>query len=267
MNIPIAPLSPLNLSRLTWAEVEKEILRLPAVILPLGGLEPYGRLGGLGIASACAEALANALSEKMKLLCAPVLSFGCTIPYRSFGGSAGIKSRTLTNILCETIRGWFMQGFKAIIIIDMLTENGEALDLAVQRLKTSNPDCSILVFSIQKDRQGRGFIAGEMPGQELGRTERGMLSLAAWIDPALVREGAKEGVPEIPPDAERFKKWHKRGADPEQFRKYFPGASGSAPGKHYSADFGKRLFGYILEILEEKATIAADTTEPNQDAS
>lgn len=249
--------SPLDLSRLTFAEVEKEIKEHGALVVPLGGCEPWGRFGTFGVASACAEALANALSEKMRVLCAPVLGIGCSTPFMSFGGTAGIKPRTFTNIICETVRMWFFQGFRTIIAIDALSENSEALELAERRLKSSHPDRAIYVFSFQQDAQVRAFIARHVPGRELGRTEYGMLSMAAWIDPGLVR--GIDGGPErekaagtVEPDAARYRQWHKRGADPEQFRKQFPDGSSSNIASGFDAGFGKTLFEYILSVIEEK---------------
>jgi creatinine amidohydrolase/Fe(II)-dependent formamide hydrolase-like protein len=254
-------LSPLNLSRLTYHEVEKEIELLPALIFPLGGCEQYGQLGALGVAHACAEALANALAEKTRLLCAPVVNYGCSMPFQSFGGTAGIKSRTLINLLCETIRMWLFQGFKLIVIVDALMENHETIALVEKRLKSSHPDGKIIRFSLQCDPRVRAFIAKNIPGMEMGRTEYGMLSMAAWIDSALVRQPAGIDAPTIRPDAENFKRWHKRGADPEQFRKFFPEGSSSAFANNYNADFGKQLFGYILSLLEEDVALPVQSLQ------
>ena len=257
-------MSPLNLARLTCSEVEQEIKRLPVLIAPLGGCEPWGRFGTFGVASACAGALANALSEKMQVLCAPVLGFGCSTPFMSFGGTAGIKPRTFTNIICETVRMWFFQGFRTIISIDALSENSEALELAERRLKLSHPDHTVVIFSLQKDTRVRAFIAGHVPGLELGRTEYGMLSMAAWIDPGLVHANEKEIVPAITMDAARYRQWHKRGADPEQFRKQFPNGSTSNIASGFDAGFGKTLFEYILSVIEEKMASLKPRTPANR---
>lgn len=258
-------LSPLNLSRLTFCEVEKEIERLPALVVPLGGCEPWGRSGTLGVASACSDALANALSEKLQVLCAPVFGPGCSTPFMSFGGTAGVKQRTLGNIFCETVRMWFFQGLRIIVAINTLAENNAALILAEKRLKISHPDCMVVLFSLHHDARVRAFIARHQPGPEPGRTEFGMLSMAAWIDPDLVRGPVKDEVPATAwPDADRFKKWHKRGADPEQFRKLFPNGSSSPIAAGFNAGFGKRLFEYILQTLEEDTASRVSTTSTNR---
>jgi creatinine amidohydrolase/Fe(II)-dependent formamide hydrolase-like protein len=250
MTLPVS--TPLALSRLTFCEVAREMERLPALAMPLGGCEPYGGLGSLGVASACAEAVAAAFSERCRVLLAPVLAYGCSISYRSFEGTAGVKPHALTNLLCETVRGWYYQGFKVLFVIDALMDNGEAIDLAVRRLHTSHPDRTIVTLSLQRDERIRAFIGDHISGKEFGRTEYGMLSLAAYIDMTLVRACIVDKR-EYPPDPQRFRSWRKRGGDPQQFRKYFPDGSSSTIANRFDADFGKQLFEYILQVLSERA--------------
>jgi creatinine amidohydrolase/Fe(II)-dependent formamide hydrolase-like protein len=245
--------TPYALSRLTFREIARERERLGALILPLGGCEPYADLGSMGVASACAEALGAAVSAKLRLLLAPTLAYGCSTPYRAFEGAAGVKPRVLTNFLCETIRGWYLQGFSSVIIIDALADNGEAVDCALQRLKSSDPNRTAVLLSLQRDERIRAFIGNHVPGKELGRTEFGMLSMASFIDPGLVRK-VEEDVQRSLPDPQRFRTWRKRGADPQQFRKIFPQASASSIAHRYDPDFGKVLFEYILQLLIETAT-------------
>jgi creatinine amidohydrolase/Fe(II)-dependent formamide hydrolase-like protein len=240
-----------DISRLTFREVERELSRLPALILPLGGCEPYGESGALGVASACAGSLGMALSDRRRMLLAPTLGYGCSTPYGAFGGCAGVKPRTQTNILCETVRRWRRQGFEAIVLIDALYDNSEAVDLAVQRLKVSDPDLAVVVFSLQRDKRVRAFVGRQVQGKEPGRTEYGLLSLAAFVDPGLVRKIDNSDIARPQPDAERYRTWRKRGADPQQYRKLFPTASASGERNRFDADFGRELFGFILQLLDE----------------
>ena len=239
----------LNLSYLTFREVEKEIARLPALILPLGGCEAYGECSCLGTVSACVEVIAAALSSKLRLLLAPTLAFGCSTPYSAFGGSAGVKARTLTNILCEAIRQWYGQGFRAVILIDGLFNNDEPVNQALRKLKNVKPKMKILVFSLQRDERVRAFIGQHVQGKEYGRTEYGLSSLAAFIDPGLVRQPQKNQTAAIAPDLKCFDAWRKRGADPERYRKLFPNASTGSSVCQCNAAFGKELFDFILQLL------------------
>ena len=255
--------SHLNLSHLTFQEVEKEIAGNPALILPLGGCEPYGEYGTLGTVSAVVEALATALSSKLHLLLAPTQAFGCSTPYSAFGGSAGLKARTLTNILCETIRQWYGQGFRAVIIIDGQFDNSEAVDQALRRLKNVKPEMKICAFSLQRDERVRAFIGQHVQGKEYGRTEYGLSSLAAFIDPGLVREPKKNSPLTKAPDPECYTTWRKRGADPEHYRKLFPNASAGNSACRFNVDFGENLFDFILQLLiAAVATLSSSGRSP-----
>jgi creatinine amidohydrolase/Fe(II)-dependent formamide hydrolase-like protein len=238
------------LSCLTFREIEKELSRCPALILPLGGCEPYGASGTLGTATACAGAFAAALAEKLKILYAPALAVGCSTAYGSFGGTAGVKPRTMTNILYETIRRWQVQGFMMVIIIDGLFDNGEAVEEALRWLKNSAHDLNVVSFSLQRDERIRAFIGRHGGGKEPGRTEYGLLSLAAHIDASLVRPAEKKQATAAA-RTECYVTWRKRGADPQQFRKLFPECSVSDAAHPFDPVFGKELFGFILQLLVE----------------
>ena len=244
------------LSHLTCSEVEHEVARFPALLVPLGGCEPWARCGALGVASACAEAVAETLSSRNRILLAPTLPYGCSTSYGAFEGSSGLKPRTFENLLCETIRLWRGQGFRLFIIVDGLFDNFAAVEGAVRRLRKDTPKASIEYFSLQRNERIRAFMNTRFPGKEPGRAESGMLSLAAFIDPTLVRahdslSGAHGKSRQAPPDGETFRRWKKRGGDPQQFRKLFPAASTCEQPGRYDADFGRELFGFILRLIEE----------------
>jgi creatinine amidohydrolase/Fe(II)-dependent formamide hydrolase-like protein len=252
--------SPFDISLLTFPEIEKQIRKNPVLILPLGGCEPFTAFGALGIGTVVVQALAQELSLKTGILVAPPLPYGCSTPYASFSGTAGVKPRTLTNILCETIRMWHFQGMNTILVIDSLAHNGDAVTLAQKRCFCSHPGLTITVYSLEQCDDLRAFIAKETGGEELDRKEFALLSMAAWIDSGLVRPAPEKAF--IASDAirSRFRTWHKRGADPEQLRKFAPGCSCSNSAHRYDPDIGRSLFEYILESLEK---IAAGVISPH----
>ena len=239
------------LSRLTFGEIEREIARFPAMVLPLGGSEPYGSEGALGIASACSEAVAAALSRRHAMLMAPTLHYGCSTPYTAFGGAAGVNPRTFTNALCEILRRFRRQGIELVVIIDPLFDNGPAIDKAVNRLKKWDRNLHILIFGLQRDERLRAFIARRSGLWGPGRSEFAMLSLASCIDPGLIRgtgAGRENGASANP---ERYNRWRRRGADPEQFRALFPEGTVTGAGGRYDADTGRELFQYGMTLLDE----------------
>jgi creatinine amidohydrolase/Fe(II)-dependent formamide hydrolase-like protein len=250
-NISSFSRSPHAISHLTFPEIERTIARVPALILPLGGCEPYADFGALGIPSACVDTLAQAFSSKSGIMVAPTLTYGCSTPYSAFGGTAGIKPRTLANILCEIVRRWHRQGISMLVVIDGVFDNREPVGQALRRLEKSCPALKVAVLSLHSDERIRAFTALRQSGKELFRAEYGMVSMAAFIDPAQVREPERERSEKPLEPPERYRTWRKRGSDPDRFRKLSPTCSLSAIAPMYDADFGGELFGYILHLLDE----------------
>ncbi len=243
--------SPYLLSRLTFTEIEREIVRFPALVLPLGGSEPYGPGATLGLASACSEAIAATLSRRYGMLMAPTLHYGCSTSYSAFGGAVGMKPRTLTNTLCEILRHFRRQGIGLVLILDPLLGNGPAMDETVNRLKKWDRNLQVVTFEVQREEHIKTFIGSRCAIDEFGRGEVAMLCLASYIDPSLVRTDTTEGRELAASTPELYRKWRRRGADPQQFRSLFPDGS---PGRWdciHDSGIGEELFEYILKLIDE----------------
>jgi creatinine amidohydrolase/Fe(II)-dependent formamide hydrolase-like protein len=243
--------TPFLLSRLTFPEIERKIARFPALLLPLGGIEPYGAGAALGLASACSEAVASVLSRRHEMLLAPTLHYGCSTPYSDFGGATGMKLRTLTNALCEILRRFRRQGFDSMVIIDPLLDNGPALDEAVNRLKRWDRKLRIVTFGLQREESVKAFIRRRSTIKEFGRSEFAMLSLASYINPRLVQDDTDGGKEMADSTQELYRKWRRRGADPQQFRSLFPDGSAGSGGCRYDSEIGRELFEYIITLIDE----------------
>jgi creatinine amidohydrolase/Fe(II)-dependent formamide hydrolase-like protein len=244
--------TPYLLSRLTFAEIEREIVRFPAVVLPLGGSEPYGPGAALGLASACSETIASALSRRYGMLMAPTLHYGCSTPYSAFGGAVGMKPRTLTNALCEILRRFRRQGIGLVVIIDPLLDNGPALDEAVKRLKKWDQNLQIVTFGLQREERVRAFIGRRCTiKNEFGRSEFVMLSIASHIDPRLVRVDTAREKKIAASTEELYRKWRRRGADPQQFRKLFSDGSTGMGGCTHDSEIGRELLECIVAMIDE----------------
>lgn len=243
-------ISAYSLSRLTYVDVLDHIKKKPYLILPLGGMEPFGIYGGFGINSLCIEALAGAFSQQTEILVAPLVNFSCTTQFKSFQGAIGIKPKVFCSFLSNLCNDSFYQGFEKVLILNSIEENTLALELLVKRY--NNDRCvKIEIFSLQNDKKVREFIAERKSGIEMGRSEFMMLSMAAFLNSKLL-------CPFIPekkivfPNASIFNTWKKRGRDPEKFRKLFPSASSSNCAHQYDARFGNEVFVFILRLLLQK---------------
>ncbi len=234
---------------MTHHEIYTNIQKMPHLIIPLGGLEPFGNFGNLGINSLCINAIAGAVSQKLEMLLAPAIDYGCTTPFKSFHGAIGIKPKTFCSFLSSLCNDCFFQGFESVLILNSIEENDLALELLAKRYNNS---CKkIYMFSLQSDKRVREFVASCKSGVELGRSEFMMLSMAAFIQPNLLLASGTEKNVKIP-DPSIYKTWKKRGADPEKFRKLFPSGSASTIAQEYNPEIGGRIFNFIIDLLSNQ---------------
>jgi creatinine amidohydrolase/Fe(II)-dependent formamide hydrolase-like protein len=237
---------PINTGNMTFTEVEAGIRECSSLIMPLGGTEPYGKSFSMGIATLCASAIADNLSSRLNVMVAPVLPFGCSTAYRAFGGTAGLKPRTFTNLIIDICRDWIAQGFSSILLIDSLDDNSQALDDAICRLNKVK-DGAVKAFSIQADPRVRKFVSQMVSGVEYGRSEFMIQSFAAWL---LQNQNLCDcGTAKILPDEKVFRQWKKRGKDPQKFRKLFPDAVSSSVSQPCDISKGRDIFYFIMDLL------------------
>ena len=247
-------IKPLRLAELTFREIAAELKRCQGLILPLGGIEPLGEAGISGASAFCSKNIADALSDRCGVMVAPALEYGCSTAYKAFEGSAGLRSRTLSNILLELCGDWIFQGFKRIMLIDFSAYNSEACEIFLKRINAGKHVAQ--VFSVHSDRRIRSYITELMPGDEYGRSEFALLSLLAFLLPGFVSES--ERLKQKLPEMQVYRSWQKRGRDPQKFRKLFPMGSASQTAFKFDADLGKEIFGYILTVLEKDLKLFLD---------
>lgn len=232
---------------MNFREISDYLKICPSLIVPIGVMEPIGSMAPIGIQSRCSVSLAESLSSRLKVLTAPVLNYSCSSAFKSFEGCAGIRGRTFSNIILELCKDWIFQGFKRILLINVSSENDEAVNLAMKRINYKS-EC-VKHFSLQSDPRIINYVKKINPGEEYGRSELLILSIAEYLFADLISE--KDGLVNDLPDIKQYQIWKKRGKDPQKFRKLFPQGSTSAVAAERSADFGRDLFSHIISILEE----------------
>lgn len=240
---------PLRIFDMDFEECSTHLHRCPSLILPLGILEPIGKNGAIGLASRCSELLAEAFSSKLQVLAAPAIYYSCSTAFKSFEGSAGVRSRTFSNQLVEICKDWQFQGFKRILLINISSENDEAIDEALKRLNRGNN--YVKCFSLQTDSRIRAHVSRVRSGTELGRSEFLILSLASFLAPEMVRKNIEKTSSQLL-DVKQYQLWKKRGKDPQKFRKLFPDGSTSDSISESVSDFGKGIFEFIMTLLEDE---------------
>jgi creatinine amidohydrolase/Fe(II)-dependent formamide hydrolase-like protein len=251
---------------LTVPEIQEYLTRNNSIIIPLGGLEPLGDIGAIGIPGLCIDTIAREIACQCGTLVTPMLPFASSPLFKAFPGCVSMGSSGYENILSYICSGYVYQGFKRILLLQSVLMPDQALEMILKRLKKYSADAQIKLYSWQNDKLVVDFLQSESGVSAFERLEIGLLSLAGYIDKDAVRDISFTGVPDEV-TLSQYKTWRKRGADPHKFRKLFPSGITSKKGVvPPSPDLGKKLFQYILNIMisEYSDFLKADTANAAQ---
>ncbi|MDR0305461.1 MAG: creatininase family protein [Chitinispirillales bacterium] len=256
-NEPQTETSVFNIEQLRTSQVRERIAQCPALILPLSGCEPFGSVGALGAESICVKSVADALSARFSVLTAPLIPYGCSTPFISFAGAAGVKPRTFINMLCEILHGYVFQGINRIFVLNAVPFNTEPVLEALSRLKVKYPEIKTALFSI-----GVGDMSMEANKQNDGidRNDALILSLLAYLSSDMISEDEAPKAlikkklehrshrerPVVVPHP-HYKNWKKRGRDPQKLAALFPQGTFLAADADISGQQGKVFFERIIE--------------------
>ena len=210
--------NPRRLSDSSVSDLENYLQTTPAVIIPVGSLEPIGKHMPLGLIADTCDALAEHISMNTGALVAPKVSYGYATPFKAFAGCTGISEKTFANTLSETCNGLFFQGFKRILLITLGSDHHDTITTAINYMKKKG---EIAVCILQKNEQFRLLCARKCKTKEPVRTEWGMLALAQSFISDYADLQLKKPVGPLP-DKKQYATWYKKGKDPQKLRKLVP---------------------------------------------
>jgi hypothetical protein len=259
-----------ELERLTYTQARQFIDGRPAVIVPLGGCEPFGGVGTLGVESYCAAGIAKELSLRCGVLTAPVVPFGCSTPFIGFAGAAGLKPRTFINMLCDIIHAYIFQGVEKIFLVNAAPFSREPAAEAAKRLMAAHLRVTVLLFDINTvlrgDIKGGGGDGGGISAKPDGKSQLKDMDTGFDRDDALLlsiyaylRQENFDGIGQVVKKnirEEQYRTWRKRGADPQKLRKLFPDGlllpQGVDINSAVSLERGGENFLRIVELLQKE---------------
>lgn len=236
---------------LTFNEIEERVSKFPAVILPVGGMEPVGECCTLGAIQECIMAISACLAERCGILLEPLLPYSNTTCFRAFGGSIGVKKNIYESLISNLVKDCSAWGIKYLFILDGTYNSYEVLTKVVKRIEKWKKDkIKVCILNWQHDKIINKFIASHFNGTELARCEFGIISMAAYINPSLVKSKKIKKSAKSLCNMDTYRRWHKLGQDPEKFRKLFPDCSTSIIEAEINPEFGKELFENIVKHFE-----------------
>lgn len=164
------------------------------VMLPVGALEQHGPHLPLGtdtlLAEHIARAAVNRLADRVPVVVAPPLAYGCSHHHLPFGGTASMRTEQLLGALGDVVGSLLVSGFAGVFILNGHGGNHEVIQLVARDLGLAH-DAHIAAgsyFHIARDSLLATGVAdlGELPGHA-GAFET---SLMLAVRPDLVRLSA-----------------------------------------------------------------------------
>ncbi|MGQ9927648.1 MAG: mycofactocin biosynthesis peptidyl-dipeptidase MftE [Chloroflexaceae bacterium] len=188
-----------DMAHLTWPEVARAVAGgADTVILPLGATEQHGPHLPLGTDTLRAEALARRLARRLPgALVAPALPIGCSDEHAGFPGLLSLDAATLATVIVDCARRMAAWGITRLVLLSAHGGNGQALALAVERLRRELPDLRVWLpaHTLAPDEAVLAVAAeaGITP-EEFGlHAGEGETSELLWLRPDLVRAEAAAG--------------------------------------------------------------------------
>ncbi|MCY4055315.1 MAG: creatininase family protein [Cyanobacteria bacterium MAG CAR4_bin_6] len=244
MRISLEPRS-WRLQLWTWPEVECYLERNKGVIVPLGSTEQHGPTGAIGTDALTADAVAQAVAERSRVVVTPPQPFGMAEHHLGFPGTVSLQPSTLLALLRDVVVSLARHGFERVYVINghggnMATARAafsEAYDRAASLGLASAPRlrCKLANWFLAPAVMGYARqLYGEREGQHATPSE---IALTLHLYPQLARK--LRPLPE-PAPVGPIHGW-------EDFRRRYPdGRMGSDPSLATAAA-GK-------ELLERAAT-------------
>ena len=106
-----------GLDEMSWRDVGNTLAENPRLILPVGALEQHGPHLPLGSNILIAQRVAREVSRRLRILRAPIFSYGVTVDRGPSPGRAGLRRKTLHRAINELIGTWEDQGVEHFVII------------------------------------------------------------------------------------------------------------------------------------------------------
>ncbi len=98
-------------------DVENYLKTDQRLMLILGACEQHGYLSLLTDIK-IPQAIADAASQRTRVLCAPPLNFGVSPHFGSYPGTISLRLSTFLAVVEEMVRGLYQQGFRRLVILN-----------------------------------------------------------------------------------------------------------------------------------------------------
>ena len=237
----------MELSQMTWPEVETHLANGVVAILPVGSTEQHGPMGLIGTDAICAKAVALRAAELAPAIVVPEIAYTPAPFNTAFPGTLSVSTELLKALACEVCRGLLDQGFLGVFIV-----NGHGANLdPLSGVMTALPEGAVRLQSWWAPHEVndlRQLLYGDWEGMHATPSE-------VAITQALF--GAKpEGVAVDPPEKldAAYIRAHSgdRHGPPDEHRAQFPDGRVGSHSALATPEDGARLLDVAANAMAER---------------
>ena len=118
----------------TWPEIEAQLKRSPAIVVPIGSNEQHGPTGLLGTDWLCPEIIAHSAQKDADLLVAPTFNIGMAQHHLGFPGTISLRPSTFMAAIGDWCRSLAAHDFTRIYFLNGHGGNVATIEAAFSEL-------------------------------------------------------------------------------------------------------------------------------------
>ncbi|MCX6649685.1 MAG: creatininase family protein, partial [Candidatus Bathyarchaeota archaeon] len=128
----------MKLAEVSWVEAQKILKDVDTVILPVGSTEQHGPHCPLGTDHYTADAVANIIGDRVKLLVLPVIPVGISSHHRQFPGTLWAPPKVFRDYVKAVILSTSSHGPRKFLVINGHGGNTPSLKEVAEDLRSDD---------------------------------------------------------------------------------------------------------------------------------
>lgn len=230
----------MQLSKMTWKQVEAYLEKDDRMIFPIGSTEQHGPKAVLGTDFLIPQKLAELVAEETGTIASPVQPYGMSMHHMSFPGTLPLKPSTLIQVFNDLIGALARHGFKRILILNGHGGNIAAISSALCEVCDTYLDLKVKLISWWEPPPVKAIIDeafGEARGMHGTPAET---SVVMYLQPGIVSEDPVPVMPRVE---------HKFFLNRYWWAELHPDGSVNADVNLASAQIGEQLLNACVQAL------------------
>jgi creatinine amidohydrolase len=176
----------IDLSRMSWAEVEEARDRESVVLIPIGTMENQGPQCPLGADYIVARYFATKVAEATNSVTVPGIPYGYSEGFRGFCGTIWLRPSTLHSVVKDVCTSLLEHGFHHLLIVNNHGPNEPPIEHALREVRRTHRALIPLIWPSQLYRHWVPEVYGRTEGV-IGHGAEPVTSVMLFLAPDDVR--------------------------------------------------------------------------------